>query len=322
MSAQIGSQSSCCEYTMGIRHLPDEVSSSVEAHLVPETLAVFLVAILACIAVFHYLLLLGFRAPRIIEHKTPASSGIAFESLSITTQNNRLLNAWFLPKSRESACVIVMHGWGGNAALMLPVCLPFLDAGLNVLVLDARGHGRSEDDRFSSLPKFAEDVAACIDWLHGQPDRWNGRLVLLGHSVGAGAVLLATSQDERVDAVISIAAFSHPRSMMQRYLQRFPSPLRALIIQQVQRTIGHSLDEIAPLNTVRRITCPVLIAHGLDDDTVPADEARKIMANADRHLASLLLIDGAKHDSVDAFLESGGKLIEFLRLHDLLPPDH
>lgn len=270
-----------------------------------------------CIVLFRYLLLRGFRAPRIVEQATPATSGIAFEELRISTQNNKLLNAWFLPESSQSACVIVMHGWGGNAELMLPVSAPFLHAGLNVLLLDARGHGRSEEDRFSSLPKFAEDVESCIDWLQGQPHRWNGRLVLLGHSVGAAAVLLAASQDRRVDAVISIAAFSHPRSMMQRYLSRFPAPLRALIIGQVQRTIGHTLDEIAPLNTITRITCPVLVAHGLDDVTVPVEEARKIMARADGESASLLLVEGATHDSVEAFLQSGDQLIEFLRMNGL-----
>jgi alpha-beta hydrolase superfamily lysophospholipase len=290
----------------------------VEAHQVLEIVIVLLVTVSVCVIGFHFLLLLGFRAPRVIEKKTPAALGVAFEPLSIVTQNNRLLNAWFLPGNPDSACVIVMHGWGGNAELMLPVCLPFLDTGLNVLVLDARGHGLSEGDHFSSLPKFAEDVEACIDWLHGQVDRWNGRLVLLGHSVGAGAVLLAASRDARVDAVISIAAFSHPRSMMQRYLRRFPSPLRALIIQQVERTIGHTLDEIAPLNTIRRIKCPILVAHGLDDDTVPAQEARTIMANADSQLATMLLIKGARHDSVEAFLESGDKLIAFLQSHEIL----
>lgn len=270
-----------------------------------------------CIVLFRYLLLRGFRAPRIVEQATPAISGIAFEELRIGTRNNKLLNAWFLPVNRQSACVIVMHGWGGNAELMLPVCAPFLHAGLNVLLLDARGHGRSEEDRFSSLPKFAEDVESCIDWLQGQSDRWNGRLVLLGHSVGAAAVLLAASQDRRVDAVISIAAFSHPRSMMQRYLSRFPAPLRTLIIGQVQHTIGHTLDEIAPLNTIARINCPVLVAHGLEDDTVPVEEARKIMARADGELASLLLVEGATHDSVEAFMQSGDQLIDFLRVHGL-----
>ena len=277
-----------------------------------------LLVMFACVALFRFLLFRGFRAPRVFEQTTPADSGIEFLELCIPTRNSKRLNAWFLPKNSQSACVVVMHGWGGNAEVMLPVCLPFLDVGLNVLVLDARGHGRSEEDRFSSLPKFAEDVEACIDWLHEQPSLWNGRLILLGHSVGAGAVLLIASRDRRVDAVISIAAFSHPRTMMQRYLYRFPLPLREVIIRQVQRIIGHTLDDIAPLNTIRSIACPVLVAHGLDDVTVPADEARRIVANAGHDSVELLLIEGAGHDSVEAFLESGGQLLDFLQQQGLL----
>lgn len=267
---------------------------------------------------FRFLLFRGFKAPRVVERGTPADSGISFTELSIPTRNSKFLHAWFLPKNPQAACVVIMHGWGGNAEVMLPVCVPFLDAGLNVLVLDARGHGLSDEDRFSSLPKFAEDVEACIDWLHEQHDLWNGHLVLLGHSVGAGAVLLTASRDRRVDAVISIAAFSHPRSMMQRYLYRFPSPVRRVIINQVQRIIGHTLDDIAPMYTIRNIDCPALIVHGLDDVTVPVAEARKIVDSAGKDSVKLVLIEGASHDSVEKFLESGGRLIVFLGQHGLI----
>ncbi len=287
------------------------------ASVIGLSLVVAGIFFLALYGLFRIVLLRGFRAPRIVECTTPADSGFDFDELRIPTRNGKWLHAWFLPKNPYTPCVIIMHGWGGNAEMMLPVAAPFHTAGLNVMLLDARCHGLSDDDDFSSLPKFSEDVEACIDWLFTQPKRWNGQLVLLGHSVGAGAVLLSASRDRRVHAVISIAAFSHPRTMMQRYLQRFPQVLRHLIIRQVQEVIGHALDDIAPMNTIRNIACPVLLAHGLDDDTVPASEARKIADCAIHEQVELVLIKGAGHDSVESFLSCGGELVEFLNRYGL-----
>ncbi len=287
------------------------------ASVVGLSLAVAGIFLFALYGLFKVVLLRGFRAPRIVEYSTPADCGFDFDELRIPTRNDKWLHAWLLPQDDNAPCVIVIHGWGGNAELMLPVAAPLHAAGLNVILLDARCHGRSDNDYFSSLPKFAEDVEACIDWLYTQPKRWNGQLVLLGHSVGAGAVLLSASRDRRVHAVISIAAFSHPRTMMQRYLQRFPKVLRHLIIRQVQQVIGHALDDIAPMNTIRNIECPVLLAHGLEDVTVPADEARKIAGCATHERVELLLINGASHDSVESFLNCGGRLVAFLNRYGL-----
>ncbi|MCB1754482.1 MAG: alpha/beta fold hydrolase [Gammaproteobacteria bacterium] len=260
----------------------------------------------------------GFRAPKIPIASTPEASDLPFASIRITSRNNKTLHAWFLPNKPDAACIIIMHGWGGNAELMLPVAEPFFAAGLNVLLPDARGHGDSDSDTFSSMPRFAEDIEACIDWLYSEPERWNQTLILLGHSVGAGAVLLVASRDPRVKAVISLSAFSHPDKMMQRYLGRFPAWLRRLIISQVQKTIGHKLDDIAPLNTIGKIRCPVLLAHGLADTTVPADEAREIAANATDNPPRLVLIEGADHDSVEIFHQHADTLIDFLQEQRLI----
>jgi len=73
---------------------------------------------------------------------------------------------------------------------MWPVVPPLHKAGFAVLLLDARCHGRSDDDSFTSMPRFAEDIAAGLDWLKRQPGIAADQLALLGHSVGAcrGAV--------------------------------------------------------------------------------------------------------------------------------------
>jgi pimeloyl-ACP methyl ester carboxylesterase len=121
-----------------------------------------------------------------------------------------------------------MHGWGGNAEHMLPFAQLLHAAGYAALLLDARNHGRSDPDDFSSLPRFAEDLGRGLDWLARQSGVDARQLFLLGHSVGAGAALLLAAQRPEPAAVVSLAAFAHPADLMRRHLRSHHIPFRPL----------------------------------------------------------------------------------------------
>jgi pimeloyl-ACP methyl ester carboxylesterase len=254
---------------------------------------------------------LGFRPPRNVETGTPADLGIDFTSVDIPTAGGKRLFAWLLPATRQAPFIVILHGWGGNAELMLPVARPFLKAGMNVLLLDSRNHGGSESDSFSSLPRFAEDAGSAVDWIKARFNKPSQKIALLGHSVGAGAVLLEASRREDISAVISISAFAHPEWMMRRYLERYHLPGLLLngILRYVEWVIGHRFEQIAPLNTLGNISCPVLLVHGVADDIVPASDAEVLSHAAD---VELLLVNDAGHHSVDRIEEHGERLIHFL----------
>lgn len=275
---------------------------------------VLLLLLLLCLAAIH----LGFHAPRIKETRSPQAYGFDFRELSIPTANHRRLYAWLLPNSPTAATVIILHGWGGNAEMMLPVAVPFHRAGYNILLFDARGHGRSDGDTFSSLPRFTEDLCHVVDWSqnHSQAP---GEIVLLGHSVGAGAVLFAAAQRDDIEAVISISAFAHPDSMLRRHLSKLhlPAPLIQLILRYLEWIIGKSFNEIAPMQTLCHIDCPVLLLHGKQDATVPATDALSIHSRCGTELTEVLLIDNAGHDSVNQVEQLGQQMVDFLLRSDI-----
>lgn len=258
---------------------------------------------------------LGFRAPRIRECGTPADLGMKYEAVKIQTVSGKQLFAWWLPVPGADSSLIILHGWGGNAELMLPMALPFQHAGINVLLVDARNHGNSDADTFSSLPRFAEDLDHAIDWLRQRRPESARRVALLGHSVGAGAALLSASRQKHIDAVISVSAFAHPEWMMKRFLRRFhlPGPITGLILGYVQWIIGHRFSDIAPVHSVCRIDCPILLVHGRADSTVPVEDARAIAAGCPESRITLLEIDEAEHDSVEKIEQHGIELVRFLQ---------
>jgi pimeloyl-ACP methyl ester carboxylesterase len=163
------------------------------------------------------------------------------------------------------------------------------------------------------MPRFAEDIGAGLAWLRCQPGIDPGRLALLGHSVGAAAALLHASRHADVRAVVSLAAFAHPREVMRRVMaaSHLPYPVVGwTVLQHVQRVIGASFDSIAPLTTLAAVRCPVLLVHGRDDRTVPFDDARRLAAVSPH--ARLLTVDG-DHDLRHALGPHAPALVDFLR---------
>ena len=269
------------------------------------------VILLLSLAMIH----LGFRVPRNPEKTDPGRLGLAFQIISIPTVSQKRLFGWLLPVPGATSTMMILHGWGGNAEQMLPMALPFHQAGMNVLLVDARNHGRSDQDGFSSLPRFAGDLENTIEWLKRTYPEYSRKIALLGHSVGGGAVLLVASRRSDIDAVISVSAFAHPKWMMRRYLKQahIPTPLVVFVIRYVEWLIGYRYEEIAPINTICRIKCPVLLVHGKADKTVPIEDALTIERGCRRENIRLLIVDNAGHESVDKIRVHEEELVQFLQ---------
>jgi len=108
----------------------------------------------------------GLRAPRLPRQEKP--DGLSWRAVAIAGQNGKTLRAWYIPGGRRA--LLLMHGWGGNAATLLPLAMHLHQAGYSLLLPDARCHGDSDDDSFASLPRFAEDVESCLGWLAKQAE--------------------------------------------------------------------------------------------------------------------------------------------------------
>lgn len=266
----------------------------------------------------------GLGASRIAESASLEQLGLGGREVHIATQRGRSLLGWLLPGGEHAAPgVVLLHGWGANMEMMLPLARPLQAAGLTVLLIDARNHGGSDADTFSSLPRFAEDLDAAIDWLRTRAEVHPRQIAVIGHSVGAAAALLVASRRNDLAGVISLAAFAHPAGMMRRWLaaRRIPYlPLGWYVLRYVQHTIGHRFHDIAPLHRIARIPCPVLLVHGSEDSTVPVSDAYALHASRSHDRVRLLILPG-EHDAGEELQRHSGELIDFLRAAYAACPD-
>jgi pimeloyl-ACP methyl ester carboxylesterase len=274
-------------------------------------------------ALLHRLLLRGLRPPQLphVPGWTRRGGGAAkVQALHVAGRRGQTLAVWLaLPPqasaARPAPLVACVHGWGANAATLWPLVAPRTAAGCAVVLFDAANHGSSTREAFSSMPRFAEDLAEVLDALRDEPAVDSGRVALLGHSVGAGAVLLHAARCGGVRAVLSLSAFAHPREVMQAWLRAHYLPQRwpgEAILAHVQAVIGEHFDDIAPLHTLPRVACPVLLVHGAQDSTVPLEDAHRLQAVLPT--AEILVVAGP-HDLREALRPHAPALVVFLVRH-------
>lgn len=265
-----------------------------------------------------YWLLRKFRTPRIAHVRTPDSLGLRAASVRINAIDGGALFGWWIPGNHLNLAqrlptVIVLHGWGANSSLMLDIAPWIQRLGFNGLFIDARSHGLSTETDFMSLPRFAEDLESARAWAIARDEVNPLELIAIGHSVGAGAALLSASRTQWA-GIVSLSAFAHPKDMMRRYMDEHKIPRRWIqpwIINRVQSIIGARFDEIAPVNTVQKIQCPILLAHGKEDKEVPVSEAARLLQQAPQGTPSIFL-EETGHDLRSAISKLGPEVISFL----------
>ncbi len=250
---------------------------------------------------------------RAVPETRPDDFGLEGEQVWIDGPNDKRLHAWFIPAGAPAPAVVILHGWGGTAADMLPVAPGLHHRGFHSLFLDARTHGLSDDEDFMSMPRFAEDLETALDWLAVRNDVTT--IGVIGHSVGAAAVILAASRNSSIDAVVAVAAFAHPEELLWRAIP-YPTPVKWTLLRVIRQMIGVSYDDIAPRNRIADIRAPVLLVHGEDDEVIPVEDAYAIHNSLPS--CRLIVVPKGTHSDLAAFEPYFGDVYDFLS-ESLLP---
>ena len=244
---------------------------------------------------------------------TPADLGLAGREIWLDGARDKKLHGWWIPVGHDAPAVVVLHGWGANSSLMLPFAAPLHAAGFHTFLVDARGHGFSDTDDYSSMPRFAEDLDVALDWVHA-----NGRVGdvgVIGHSIGAGAAAMAVGGRDDIGAFVSVAGVADVWQVMVQHpvIGRMPTPAEWALRKTMEQVVGTTFAEVAPEQVLQNVSVPTMIVHGDADEIVPIDHAYRL-AEA-RGDAELLIVPGGRHGDLTTFESHIGPILGFLSAH-------
>ncbi len=254
-------------------------------------------------------LMLSYLAARPILHPrrttsqfTPADFGIAqWEDVQFTAADGVALDAWFIAPHPQSdgATVIFVHGLGGNRGELLMEASIVTARGYGALLLDLRNHGRSRGTVTTLGYAEVEDVRGAVDYLLTRGEVNPERIGLFGYSMGGATVLRAAARIPQVRAVVAQSAYTSLQDNIARGIAAktgLPAfPFAPLMIWLGERMTGLRIDQIRPIDDVPLIAPrAVLFIHGMQDDAVDVDNARRLY-NAASEPKGIYLVNHATH---------------------------
>lgn len=127
----------------------------------------------------------------------------------LDSKDGLILSAYYLPAEKEShKTVIIAHGYMGQASDMPQYAKIYHDLGYNVLMPDARGHGRSEGDYIGFGWDERKDYLQWIDRVIKNDPA--SEIVLHGVSMGGATVMMTSGEKlpENVKAFIEDCGYS------------------------------------------------------------------------------------------------------------------
>lgn len=237
------------------------------------------------------------RPQKFVSNTTPADFNLQYESVTLVTEDNLKLDAWFIPAANKTnKAVVVLHGYPFDKGNILPLAT-FLHNDFNLLLFDFRYLGRSDGSYTSVGFHEQKDLAAAVKFLRNSKNQT--KIGALGFSLGGAVAIMGTKQNN-LDVVVADSSYASLENMLTHtYKQFWIFKLPFLIITKVLSKVVLNVDiaDVSPEKSIQHLNIPILIIHGSADDQIPVGNAYRLK-NANQKV-ELWIVENAGHGVVN-----------------------
>jgi len=151
-----------------------------------------------------------------------AGRGLQSESVRVAGVPVEMVHGTDAPA--RGPAVVVAHGYAGSGRLMRPFADTLARRGYVVALPDLAGHAANPRP-YTDIADAVRDLESVVRYVRGLPDVDPDRVALLGHSMGASAVVRAGAADQRIAATVAISLGDDEAAALR------PGPRNLLLIR-------------------------------------------------------------------------------------------
>jgi len=217
--------------------------------------------------------------PRTPAVASPGILGAPQESVTIKSDELIELSAWWVPGSHPTSVAILSHGYILSKGELTPVAYALWQKGVSCLLIDFRGHGKSDAGLCTFGYRESRDVLAAMEWVKKQSS--NARIVLIGSSMGSVASAIAWSEHpEMADALVLDSAYGNLGKAINGWWRFMGGWLLVILLWPVAYLavllLGFNPFDVKTSEYLERLKGrPMLFMHGTEDIVASAKSAGK-----------------------------------------------
>lgn len=193
----------------------------------------------------------------------------------------RLIASNIKQEKDSKGLVLLCHGYLGKGQDMAVFAKLFYDMGYDLLLPDARGHGRSQGDYYGFGWHERKDL---LQWLEEVNKEYGDQtpVLLYGISMGAATVMSASGEDlpDNVRLIIEDCGYTSVWDEMtyqMKKLFKLPAfPLAYTTSLYTRFKAGFRFKEASPLKQIKKNDLPILFIHGDADLFVPFEMMERL----------------------------------------------
>ncbi len=259
------------------------------------------------------------KPPRVTIATTPKDVNLNHEEIKINTQDSLTLKGYWIKSQYQQpkGILILLHGIGGCKEHFLELSETLAATGIESILFDGRAHGKSEGEFCTYGYHEKNDVSKIVDLIKTKAPKL--KIGIWGNSLGGAIALQALEIDKRIAFGVIESTFTELDQIVFQYKKNFLKGfgikfLSDFSLRKAGEIANFNPNKVKPIQAVKSILQPVLIAHGSDDNNIPIEFGKQLFENLVSKDKKFINVKGGEHHNL---FEKGGapykkELLDFI----------